>query len=1031
MLTRIPDVLVRLRTHRAAWTSDVSKLYNMLHLNDSSLPYSLFLFDARLDPSKKPDIWVMTRAWYGVTSTGNQSGVGLERLAEMKKDELPLAVGPLTDDRYVDDLASGADDAATREEQIQQTVDCLAAGGFSVKYVARSGLPPPEGASADGHTIGCLGITWGTAEDRFSPAIGGMNMQKKVRGLKAAPDRDVTTRAGLSAAFNDGLITKSRVLSRIAEMYDPVGWWEPIKLQLKILFQELTPLDWNDPVPHEFQEDWIEAFLMMESLRDLKIPRCIVPPAAENDWKIRLICLADAAEGAGGTAIYGGVCLPDGTYTCNLLLAKSRLMKHSVPRNELEAILLMADAALGVANALKERIEDVLYYTDSTVAMCWILNTKKRLRMFVHNRVQSIRQAIRHIHEGEETIPLFHIEGTANLADLVTKPIQLSTCDVSEHSAWQTGLDWMRLPTKDLPSSQFVVPETSEEEDMVIQEMFQDVITQGLAVECREILAEPEPVADVPMSSFSARAANSGRVGWLYDNFDFVHLGWSRAVNRLEAVCRASFLLQHRFNHTHLCTDCPVSNNSLSKASRDLALRTITIVASLEAEQTLGAAKLAKSCVLHEGVWVSIRRLQKEGLLDTKNLDFTPFFDEVTIKKVLPVMAARSRLFYSLLNEVHFRELPHAGVEATLARIRLSFYPMGDARRIISMVKRSCSKCRLILKQVVEMELADIHSLRTVIAPPFYAVMMDIAMGFKAKPMKESRKCFSANALVIVCLLTSATSILVLDSLESQAVVSAIERHSSRYGVPAQIFVDAGTQLEKLKDTSLSLRDLSGHIDEGRKFTVTVATPKAHGQQGRVEAKVKIVRKMLQVLADSSDECNTLLGWETVFSRIADHIDNLPIARGSDRAPTDLGWEVITPNRLKLGRNNFRQLEGSIVLSGGPQSLLERNRLLQERWYTIFTERIHLLVPAPSPVDRRELKEGDVVLFIFQDAVIPKLVSWRLGVIVRQVSRSTFEIRYSSKGGSRPRLIQRSARQISLIYGEDEIPPTSLQFFEQ
>lgn len=245
MLTRIPDVLIRFRTQRAAWSSDVSKLYNMLHLNDSSLPYSLFLFSDELDPSKTPETWVMTRAWYGVTSTGNQSGVGLERLASTVGGEYPLAVLPLTIDRYVDDIASGADDNESRDEQIRQTTECLQRAGFSTKYIARSGLPPPAGSSCDEQSVGCLGVSWDTEADLMYPALGVMNLSRKVRGQKAAPTRDLSTREGILSAFRDGLITKSGVLSRMAELYDPCGWWEPIKLQLKLLFQDLNPLDWE------------------------------------------------------------------------------------------------------------------------------------------------------------------------------------------------------------------------------------------------------------------------------------------------------------------------------------------------------------------------------------------------------------------------------------------------------------------------------------------------------------------------------------------------------------------------------------------------------------------------------------------------------------------------------------------------------------------------------------------------------------------------------------------------------------------
>ena len=103
-----------------------------------------------------------------------------------------------------------------------------------------------------------------------------------------------------------------------------------------------------------------------------------------------------------------------------------------------------------------------------------------------------------------------------------------------------------------------------------------------------------------------------------------------------------------------------------------------------------------------------------------------------------------------------------------------------------------------------------------------------------------------------------------------------------------------------------------------------------------------------------------------MFLRVADQIDDLPIACRSDQAPTDLGWEIITPNRLKLGRNNFRQLEGTIILSNAPQTQLERNRLCQEKWYELFIDCIHLLVPKAERRDAIVLQPDDVVLFVFK-----------------------------------------------------------------
>jgi len=123
-------------------------------------------------------------------------------------------------------------------------------------------------------------------------------------------------------------------------------------------------------------------------------------------------------------------------------------------------------------------------------------------------------------------------------------------------------------------------------------------------------------------------------------------------------------------------------------------------------------------------------------------------------------------------------------------------------------------------------------------------------------------------------------------------------------------------------------------------------------------------------------------------------------------------------------------LEGTIILSNAPQSQLERNRLIQERWYDLFVQRIHLLIPKAERVDTDTLQPDDVVLFVFQDPGIPKMWVWRLGIIVSQVSRSTYEIRYVSQVGSPPRTIMRDARHILLIHKADEIPPMSSRFLE-
>ena len=96
--------------------------------------------------------------------------------------------------------------------------------------------------------------------------------------------------------------------------------------------------------------------------------------------------------------------------------------------------------------------------------------------------------------------------------------------------------------------------------------------------------------------------------------------------------------------------------------------------------------------------------------------------------------------------------------------------------------------------------------------PPFFYMMVDIAFRFKGQPIKKSRTVLKFYAFVGVCILTGATSILVLEGLQTQDLILALERHSSRHGIPSEVFVDNETQLMALKDVNFSIRNVDAEV---------------------------------------------------------------------------------------------------------------------------------------------------------------------------------------------------------------------------
>ena len=130
----------------------------------------------------------------------------------------------------------------------------------------------------------------------------------------------------------------------MAEIFDPLGLLEPIKLQLKLHLAKLNGKAWKEILPPEEQEFWRKKLVELIDLPSIKVPRCVLP-TGHNNQDVWLVCFADAAHDAGGAAIYAGVQVAPGVYSSSLLTAKSRLMKGTVPRNELSAIMLMSELA--------------------------------------------------------------------------------------------------------------------------------------------------------------------------------------------------------------------------------------------------------------------------------------------------------------------------------------------------------------------------------------------------------------------------------------------------------------------------------------------------------------------------------------------------------------------------------------------------------------------------------------------------------------------------------------------------------------
>ena len=74
-------------------------------------------------------------------------------------------------------------------------------------------------------------------------------------------------------------LTKRKILSLIAKIFDPIGFTAAFLVKANIGMQRLweAAVDWDDELPEETVEEWKKLFQEMTELNEVRFPRSLVP----------------------------------------------------------------------------------------------------------------------------------------------------------------------------------------------------------------------------------------------------------------------------------------------------------------------------------------------------------------------------------------------------------------------------------------------------------------------------------------------------------------------------------------------------------------------------------------------------------------------------------------------------------------------------------------------------------------------------------------------------------------------------------
>ena len=263
-----------------------------------------------------------------------------------------------------------------------------------------------------------------------------------------------------------------------------------------------------------------------------------------------------------------------------------------------------------------------------------------------------------------------------------------------------------------------------------------------------------------------------------------------------------------------------------------------------------------------------------------------------------------------------------------------------------------------------------------------------------------------------------------MDDYSSSSFVQAFIRLSCDAGYPKLLLVDSGSQLVSSCDNmKLNFQDIKHTLHQDVQTEYEVCPVGAHNMHGKVERKIREVKKSIERLAPNTRM--SILQWETLGADIANRINDLPLALGDVTSDFET-MDLITPNRLKLGRNNSRSPIGNLTITNDADKIIEHNRKIFNTWFENWLiSHVPKLVNQPKWYNSDEhLKEGDVVLFLKHDSILSSTYQYGMvksteagdDGVIRKV-----HIKYRNHNEKRDRETFRSVRQLVVIHRVDEL----------
>ncbi|XP_075150959.1 uncharacterized protein LOC142225069 [Haematobia irritans] len=905
-------VVLNWRYYKYVFNGDIQKMYRQIWVHKDDQRYQQILF--RFSAERPIEPYRLKTVTFGINAAPFLAIRTLVQLSYDCKQEYPKASDILQKETYVDDILSGGHSLEETKNKQIQVQRALLSAGFPLKKLTSNHISllqnwPREDLLSEEFlkieeqsSMKALGIRWNAVTDSFFYAIDPVKI--------------------------DEYITKRKILSCIAKLFDPLGWIGPTIIKAKVLMQELwqEKTEWDEVVPPHIFNKWSSFTEDLQSIPMINIDRWVNFAPHAN---VQIHGFSDASEKAYCAAIYIRTTDSDNSIHSHLLVAKTKvapLKKLTVPKLELCGARLLTKLLEVVIREITFEY-DLILWTDSAIVLGWLQKSPQTLKTFVANKVTEIL-SIANVNQWK------YVSTKDNPADLGSRGC--SPRELAHSKLWWHGPPWLSQSMENWPKPRAFEPtdlETKRVSSFHIKVIDEDIIQRFSSLNrCLRVLSYV-----FRFIKSCKKEVISNRLLLSQDEIQYVKL-------RLTSLAQHSFFVNEIQN---LLKKRPISKKS----------RLLTVTPFLDGNGLLRVGG----------------RLSNSGLR----------YDEMH-----PIILPEKSKFTELLISFTHKVLLHSEHLVMLRALRQVYY-VPRVKNLIRKCIRNCTQCTIFKHRMQNQLMASLPAERVQFSLPFTYTGVDFAGPFNLRTSTvRNSKIIKGYAAVFVCFATKAVHLESCSDLSSNAFVATFARFVGRRGLPKTIFSDngrnfVGASYKLLKEHQEFLKVADKALAEKyaiHGFSWSFIPPYAPHMGGIWEAAVKSMKMHLKKIA--ANQTFTFEEFTTLLVTIESILNSRPLTAISE-SPTELN--PLTPGHFLRGAPIIAPPDMTVTSSESNITLLSRwqrlkvlQRTFAQRWKNEYITELQRRLKWKTT--KNNIKENDLV--IVKDDLLPP-TDWRLGRVVK------------------------------------------------